>query len=99
MRLLLSVWNYQRGNETELDIDGLINDSEADTVTEHDQSYTTEDAVDEVRRDIYCSTDILAKSLRVFLICGLCIQHYNSFVNFCVFLPLEILQFSFIALI
>ena len=28
--------------------DGTVNDSEADTVTEHDQSYTTEDAVDEV---------------------------------------------------
>lgn len=34
-----------------------MNDSEADTVTEHDQSYTTEDAADEVKYD-RCYTEI-----------------------------------------
>jgi len=39
-----------------------VNDSEADTVTEHDQSYTTEDAADEVDLDFLYYT-VLAEAV------------------------------------
>jgi len=48
--------------------DGTVNDSEADTVTEHDQSYTTDDAVDEVLGDFYYSIDFLKLKQYLFLV-------------------------------